>query len=133
MKIIFILSILLLIGLHAENHRQFQRDNVVHQYNFGLHNKNPKDKINRDTFRRIHKFALKGYPLAQYDFALMFHYGIGVRQNFELARLWFRRASKNGEYRAKTILYRFYSGKKIDHRDMKYPPYYTQNFRTIRQ
>jgi TPR repeat protein len=133
MKKIFILSMLLLIGLHANNYQDAQNGNAQSQYKLGLHYKNAKNKNLRESFRWMHKSALKGYTLAQYEFALMFHYGIGVRQNFELARLWFRRASKNGEPRAKSILYRFYAGKKVGGNDGKHRHYYTQNFRTIRR
>jgi len=63
----------------------------------------------------------------------MFHYGIGVKQNFDLARLWLKRAAKKGEMRAKIILYRFYAGKKIEPNMRKTYRHYSQNFRTIRQ
>jgi len=133
MKKIFILSILLLIGLNANNYQDAQNGNPQSQYKLGLHYKNAQNKNLRESFRWMHKSALKGYTPAQYEFGLMFHYGIGVRQNFELARLWFRRASRNGEPRAKSILYRFYAGKKVGGNDGKHRQYYTQNFRTIRR
>ena len=128
MKTVLIISILLLIGLNANNYPEVQNGNAQNQYNLGLHYKNSKNKNLREAFRWMHKSALKGYSPAQYEFALMFHYGIGVRQNFDLARLWFRRASRNGDPRAKTVLYRFYAGKKVEPRDRKYRRYYSQNF-----
>jgi len=128
-----IISILLLISLNANNYQRFQHANAIEQYNLGLHLKNSKNKNLREAFRWIHKSALRGYPPAQYEFGMMFHYGVGVRQNLELARLWLRRASHRGEYRAKTVLYRFYAGKKVKPRNRKNQQYYTKNFRTIRQ
>ncbi len=113
MKNIFILSILFACTmLNANSYSTLavaaQNGNALAQYNLGLHykNKNP-----RDAFRWMHKSALKGYRPAQYEFALMFHYGIGVKHNSDLARLWFKRAAKKGETRAKIVLYRFYSAK----------------------
>ena len=133
MKTLLILSILFLIGLEANSHQEMRNGTAVTQYRMGLHYKDPKSQNLKDAFRWMHKSALKGYAPAQYEFALMFHYGIGVRQNFELARLWFKRASENGEPRAKMVLYRFYAGKKAEPRNRKYHQYYTQNFRTIHQ
>ena len=85
----------------------------------------------QNSFNTVHKSALKGHVEAQYKLALMFHYGHGVRQSAELARLWFTRASKKGHHKAQSVLYRFYSAKK---------PYflrknslrYSMNFRTYR-
>ena len=84
-----------------------------------------------NTFNSVHKSALKGQVEAQYQLALMFHYGKGVRQSAELARLWFTRAARKGHHNAQSILYRFYAAKK---------PYflrknslrYSMNFRTYR-
>ena len=117
MKKLFVLFILLnFITLHAKNYKNMSihanKGNAQAQYDFGLFYKNKKeDKSLTKAFRWMHKSALKGYPPAQYEFALMFHYGLGVKKNFALARLWFTRASKRGEPRAKSILYRFYAGK----------------------
>jgi len=138
MKKIFILYILLLsTTLNANSYSRLailaQNGNAVAQYNLGLHYKNSKEKNPRDAFRWMHKSALKGYRPAQYEFALMFHYGIGVKQNSDLARLWLKRAAKKGERRAKTVLYRFYAGKKVESHIKKTYRHYSQNFRTIRQ
>jgi len=138
MKKIFILYILLLsTTLNANSYSRLailaQNGNAVAQYNLGLHYKNSKEKNPRDAFRWMHKSALKGYRPAQYEFALMFHYGIGVKQNSDLARLWFKRAAKKGERRAKIVLYRFYAGKKVESHIKKTYRHYSQNFRTIRQ
>jgi len=73
-----------------------------------------QDLYNSESFHKVHKSALKGNTLAQYEFALMFHYGVGVKQNSDLARLWFTRAGERGEGRAKSILYRFYEGRKMN-------------------
>jgi TPR repeat protein len=135
MKNIFILSILMACTLlNASSYSRLAVDakngNALAQYNLGLHSKqnNP-----REAFRWMHKSALKGYRPAQYEFALMFHYGIGVKQNADLARLWFKRAANKGETRAKIVLYRFYAGKKIELNPRKTYPHYSQNFRTIRR
>ena len=118
MKKIFILFMLLnFITLQAKNYQTISHyaksGNAQAQYDFGLFYKNKKEgKSLTKAFKWMHKSALKGYPPAQYEFALMFHYGLGVKQNSSLAQLWFRRASKAGESRAKSILYRFYSGQK---------------------
>ena len=138
MKKIFILYILLLSStLNANNGSRLavlaQNGDAIAQYNLGLHYKNSKEQNLRDAFRWMHKSALKGYRPAQYEFALMFHYGIGVKQNFDLARLWFKRAAKKGETRAKIVLYRFYAGKKVEPNVKKTYRHYSQNFRTIRQ
>ena len=138
MKKICILSILLLCTtLNANSYSTLavtaQKGNALAQYNLGLHYKNSKDQNLRDAFRWMHKSALKGYRPAQYEFALMFHYGIGVKQNSDLARLWFKRAAKKGETRAKIVLYRFYAGKKVEPNVKKTYRHYSQNFRTIRQ
>lgn len=90
-----------------------------------------KDKNPKEAFKWMHKSALKGYLPAQYSFALMFHYGIGVRKNFDLARLWFKRASKKGDHKAQIILYRFYAGRQIEPRKRKDFNFYSQNFRVI--
>jgi len=136
MKKIFILYILLLSTiLNANNSTlafEAQQGNAIAQYKLGLHYKNSKEQNLRDSFRWMHKSALQGYIPAQYEFALMFHYGIGVKQNSDLARLWFKRAAKKGERRAKIILYRFYAGKKVEPRLKKTYRHYSQNFRTIR-
>ena len=127
MKTILILSIILLTSLNAVNFQTLSlatQKNAIFEYSLGLRSKHQNVK---DAFKWMHKSALKGYAPAQYEFALMFHYGAGVRQNFELAKLWFRRASQNGEPRAKTILYRFYAGEKVKLRDRKHRRYYSQN------
>ncbi|SFV67662.1 hypothetical protein MNB_SV-14-1351 [hydrothermal vent metagenome] len=138
MKKIFILYILLVsTTLNANSYSSLvfnaQNGDAIAQYKLGMHYKNSKERNLRDAFRWMHKSALQGYRPAQYEFALMFHYGIGVRKNADLARLWFRRAAKKGEKRAKIVLYRFYAGKKVEPRVKKTYRYYSQNFRTIRQ
>lgn len=65
----------------------------------------------RQAFNWHHKSAIKGSIGSQYQLGLMFHYGSGVRQNRELAKLWFTRASKKGHPKAQSILLRFYSVK----------------------
>ncbi|CAA6802741.1 MAG: Unknown protein [uncultured Sulfurovum sp.] len=62
----------------------------------------------RQAFKAHHKLAKKGNVPSQYALGLMFHYGSGVRQNAELAKLWFRRASRKGHPKARSILARFY-------------------------
>ena len=138
MKKLLILSILFAVtALNATGYSQLAMDakhgNALAQYTLGLQYKNAKKQNVKDAFRWMHKSALKGYRPAQYEFALMFHYGIGVRRNADLARLWFKRAAKQGEKRAKMVLYRFYAGKKIEPNSRKTYPRYSQNFRTIRQ
>ena len=134
-SILFILFAFTALNANAYNQLavEAQKGNALAQYNLGLHYKNSKDQNLRDAFRWMHKSALKGYRPAQYEFALMFHYGIGVNQNSDLARLWFKRAAKKGETRAKIVLYRFYAGKKVEPNIKKTYRHYSQNFRTIRQ
>ena len=67
------------------------------------------------AFKWHHKSAIKGSTESQYQLALMFHYGSGVRKNEELAKLWFTRASKKGHTKAQSILYRFYAVKNIQY------------------
>jgi len=134
MKKIYILFIFILSSnLQALNSQNIvllaERGNPHAQYDLGLLYKNNKKDF-RHAFIWMHKSALKGYMPAQYEFALMFHYGLGVRQNSELAQLWFTRAARRGDSRAKSILYRFYSGKKINYLAQKY---HSKNFRIIRR
>ena len=110
-----------------------QNGDALAQYNLGLYYENSKEHNLKSAFRWMHKSALKGYRPAQYEFALMFHYGIGVKRNSDLARLWFKRAAKQGELRAKIVLYRFYAGKKVEPNAKKSYRHYSKNFRTIRQ
>ena len=137
MKKLFILSIILAFTLlNAKNHppSTLSKDNsAIAQYNLGLHYKNSKSKNLRTAFKWMHKSALKGYVPAQYEFALMFHYGEGVKQNFDLAHLWFKRAADKGNSRARVILYRFYAEQKMKEKIKKRPYHYSRNFRTIRQ
>jgi len=107
--------------------------NVYAQYKFALKYKNAPETQRdlRNAFKLFHKSALKGYSLSQYQLALMFHYGEGVRQNAELARLWFTRAAKKGHPQAQSILYRFYSAKKPQFLRTQ-ASRYTMNFRTYR-
>ena len=136
-KIVFISLILPLTLLNASNIQQAQNPirsaNMYTQYNMGLQYKNSNQTIPNlhKAFNLLHKSALKGHILSQYELALMFHYGEGIRQNAELARLWFTRAAKKGHLQAQDVLYRFYSAKK--------PSYYSTsslrysvNFRTFR-
>jgi len=138
-KILIFFISLAFSTLYANNYQSMndfaQKGNIQAQYNLGLAYKNGTniEKNLKNAFKWIHKSALKGYTPAQYEFALMFHYGIGVRQNNELARFWFTRASKRGELRAQSILYRFYSGRKVQYSNGNYRHYYSQNFRTFRQ
>ena len=105
MKRIVILSLLTLCVAHATNYQQSYLS--YHTSNYTL-----KKQNNLQHFNRVHKAAIKGDSRAQYRLALMFHYGEGVRQNVELARLWFTRAAKRGHHQAQDVLYRFYSAKK---------------------
>lgn len=116
-KIIFSLC-LVLSTLSANNFKNLaqsaQYGNVYAQHNLATTYKkvshNKEDLLK--AFNWYHKSAVKGYSASQYQLALMFHYGLGVRQNAELARLWFTRASKNGHPKAQSVLYRFYSAKR---------------------
>ena len=89
------------------------------------------DKNRYKAFNLLHKAALKGHTLSQYELGLMFHYGQGVRQNFELARLWFTRAAKRGNPKAQDVLYRFYSAKKPKYFKTS-PLRFSRNFRQYR-
>jgi len=99
------------IKLSATNYQTyFTEMSSKSQYHIGMRYKYG-DREHRDlrlSFKYLHKSALKGYVLAQYELALMFHYGEGVKQNSALAKMWFRRASKRGDRRSQLILERFY-------------------------
>jgi TPR repeat protein len=119
MKKKIILSLCLVFTtLNANNFKNLaqsaQYGNVYAQLNLAKQYKkvsrNKQDLLK--AFKWYHKSAVKGYSASQYQLALMFHYGSGVRQNAELARLWFTRASKKGHPKAQSVLYRFYSAKK---------------------
>jgi len=140
MKKIFILFIFLgFTTLQAKNYQNVSKHahsgNAQAQYDFGLFYKNKKGdtKAVREAFKWMHKSALKGYSPAQYEFGLMFHYGIGVRQNSQLAQMWLNRAARKGEIRAKSILYRFYAGKKVKSFNRQKRRYYSQNFKSTRR
>jgi len=135
-KLLFIF-IVPLSFLNATNMQKMQNlvqhNNMYTQYDRGLEYKNSiqsKSNLQR-AFNLLHQSALKGHILSQYELALMFHYGQGVRQNTELARLWFTRAAKKGYPQAQDILYRFYSAKKPTYYS-KSPLRYSANFRTFR-
>jgi len=107
---------------------------MISQYQLGVKYKQEKIGKNhaRKAFNYFHKSAQQGYTPAEYEFALMFHYGIGVRQNVELARLWFSRAAQHGHKEAQSILYRFYGGVKPRFIHKK-NQYYSKVFRTFPQ
>jgi len=116
-----ILIIFLLLGFLNLNAKNYQNtivmnklDDIQTQYHLGMRYKDGYriEKNLQKAFKCFHKSALKGFIPAQYEFALMFHYGNGVRQNQELARLWFTRAAKKGDFRSQSILHRFYGGPK---------------------
>lgn len=113
-KIIFSLC-LVFSTLNASNPKNLvQYGNMYAQHNLATQYKQTS-QTKQDllkAFKWYHKAAVKGYSASQYQLALMFHYGAGVRQNTELARLWFTRASKKGHPKARSVLYRFYSAKK---------------------
>jgi TPR repeat protein len=67
----------------------------------------------RKAFNLFHSSALKNYAPAQYQLGLAFRHGLGVRQNQELAKYWFRRASKNRYMDAVNIFKKFYSKRKL--------------------
>jgi len=67
----------------------------------------------RKAFNLFHSSATKNYAPAQYQLGLAFRYGLGVRANQELARYWFRKASKNRYAEAINIFKKFYSKRKL--------------------
>jgi len=67
----------------------------------------------RKAFNLFHSSALKNYAPAQYQLGLAFRYGLGVRANQELAKYWFRRASRNRYIDAINIFKRFYSKRRL--------------------
>jgi len=117
-NICLVFLVLGFVNLNARNYQNNsvikQYDNRQTQYHWGMRCKDGyhMQKNLQEAFKWFHKSALKGYAPAQYEFALMFHYGNGVRQNRELARLWFTRAAKKGDFRSQSILHRFYAGPK---------------------
>jgi len=66
----------------------------------------------RRAFNLFHISALKNYAPAQYQLGLAFRNGAGVRENQELARYWFKKASKNRPYRVLLIFFTKYYSKK---------------------
>jgi TPR repeat protein len=120
MKKKIILSLCLVFtSLNANNFKNLAQSahygNVYAQHNLATHYKKVarSQQDLRKDFKSHHKSAIKGYSTSQYQLALMFHYGSGVRKNTELARLWFTRASKKGHPKAQSVLFRFYSAKKL--------------------
>ena len=97
-KIIILQALLFLTALDA---KQFH-------YGVGSHRYRQAVDSHR-VFNYLHKAASKSDISSQYRLALMFHYGNGVRQNSELAKLWFHRAARRGHRLAQSVLYRFYS------------------------
>lgn len=104
--------------VHANIQSYVENSTFIENKNISLptlHAYQEKSYQLRTAFTHCHKSAKKGSVSAKYELGLMFHYGVGVRQNLELARLWLTRASKNGHPKAQSILYRFYSIGKNDH------------------
>jgi len=115
-KTIILTTLLTLTTLNANNYQSRYRNHIVSNYTMN-------QKNIRSSFNKVHKAALRGDSYSQYNLALMFHYGNGIRQNVELARLWFTRAAKRGHPKAQTVLYRFYSAKKpqyLSHQASRY-------------
>ena len=104
-KIIILTTLLTLTTVNANNYQSSYSHLIVP-------NDTIKQQYMRNSFNKLHKAALRGDSHSQYSLGLMFHYGNGIRQNAELARLWFTRAAKKGHAQAQIILYRFYSAKK---------------------
>jgi len=123
-KTIILTTLLTLTTLNANNYPN--RYSYSHMLNKTLTTQNAHQEFNQ-----VHKSALKGHSRSQYNLALMFHYGTGVRQNAELARLWFTRAAKKGHPQAQTVLYRFYSAKKPQYL-IRQASRYTMQFRRFR-
>lgn len=114
-KLIFLIAVLLSVANASNFNGSAQYGSAHSEYSLATQYKN-KAQTRQDltqAFNLYHKSATKGYSYAQYELALMFHYGSGVRQNSELAKLWFRRASRQGHAQARSILYRFYSERRV--------------------
>jgi len=124
-KTIILTTLLALTTLNANNY--------PHRYSYMSHklNNTVATQNKYRNFNVVHKLAIKGDIHSQYNLGLMFHYGSGVRQNAELARLWFTRAAKKGHPQAQTVLYRFYSAKKPEYL-RKQASRYTMQFRRFR-
>jgi len=123
-KTIILITLLTITTLNANNYQK----RYIHN---GVSNHISYQKNVRSGFNNVHKAALKGDSHSQYSLALMFHYGKGIRQNAELARLWFTRAAKKGHPQAQTVLYRFYSAKKPQYLSRQ-ASRYTMQFRRFR-
>ena len=67
----------------------------------------------RKAFNLFHSSAVKNYAPAQYQVGMAFREGLGVRINQELAKYWFKKASRNRYIDAINILKRFYSKRKL--------------------
>jgi TPR repeat protein len=83
----------------------------ITQYNLALRYKNGIGvQVDlRRAFNLFHISALKNYAPAQYQLGLAFRNGAGVRENQELARYWFKKASKNRHIGAINIFKKYYS------------------------
>jgi TPR repeat protein len=92
-----------------------KRGNPVAQYDLAWRYKKgigvPRNL--RKAFNLFHSSALKNYAPAQYQLGLAFREGLGVRENQELAKYWFKKASRNRYIDAINILKKFYSKRKL--------------------
>ncbi len=67
----------------------------------------------KETIRLAHK----GIAEAQYNLALMFHEGIGVKQDYKLAAKWWTLAAKQGHEPSQYRLEWMHNNKKVDDLD----------------
>jgi TPR repeat protein len=72
----------------------------------------------KTKFEQLWPLAMQGDSRAQFELAKMYSIGEGVRQNDEVAALWYRRAAEGGHTDAQTalgLLYFSNNGVPLDH------------------
>jgi TPR repeat protein len=66
---------------------------TLYKIGFDYYN-NKKD--NTKAFPWLHKAALENHDEAQNNIGFMYHFGLGVPQDYKLARQWYQKAASNG-------------------------------------
>jgi TPR repeat protein len=95
--LLIIISLLVSVNLNAKTTDIYQhaRDMRIHSQN----QQNVKNSSKKLFFAK--RAAQKGNKIAQFDLAMMYASGNGVRKNESIAFNWFQRSARNGHLEAK--------------------------------
>lgn len=65
--------------------------------NFGVRNDEVRKKDLEKAFEYFHLAAQQGIDNAQFNIGFLYHYGQGVKQNYEEAARWYEKAMAQGK------------------------------------